>query len=88
MNFCEYSSISPSTRCSSRPVPSVTVTSACVSPRWKTAEPWTRGSTSTWQLMGRRFFVVAAVGPRAGENQVADDPLLQLVPGGAERLGA
>ena len=53
MNFFEYSSIRPSTRCSSRPVPSVTVIRACVSPRWNTAEPCTRGSTSTWHSIGR-----------------------------------
>ena len=53
MNFFEYSSIRPSTRCSSRPVPRVTVISACVSPRWNTAEPCTRGSTSTWHSIAR-----------------------------------
>ena len=53
MNFWAYSSTRPSTRCSSLPVPSVTVTMACVSPRWNTAEPCTRGSTSIEQLIGR-----------------------------------
>ena len=53
MNFFEYSSIRPSTRCSSLPVPSVIVTRAWVSPRWKTADPCTRGSTSTSQRIGR-----------------------------------
>ena len=76
MNFCEYSSTRPSTRCSSRPVPRVTVTRACVSPRWNTAEPCTRGSTSTLQVIGRSGLVVAAVGPGAGEDQVADDARL------------
>ena len=81
MNFFEYSSIRPSTRCSSRPVPSVTVIRAWVSPRWNTAEPCTRGSTSTWHSMARSVLRVAAVGPRAGQNQVADDLFFQRVPG-------
>ncbi len=48
--------ISPSTVsifCWSSEVPSVTVTSACVSPRVNTAEPWTRGSTPTSDQIGR-----------------------------------
>ena len=87
MNFFEYSSIRPSTRCSSRLVPRVTVISACVSPRWKMAEPCTRGSTSTWHSIARRAFVVAAVGPRARQDQIADDVLFQLVPGAGEGIG-
>src|SRR6266852_4695514 len=51
MNFLLYSSARPSTRCSSLVVPSVVVTIACVSPRWKTAEPWVRGSTPTSQVI-------------------------------------
>ena len=39
--------------CSSRPVPSVTLTSAWVSPRVNSAEPWVRGSTPTRTLIGR-----------------------------------
>ena len=38
---------SSSMRCSSSLVPSVAVTSACVSPRVNSAEPWVRGSTPT-----------------------------------------
>ncbi len=34
-------------------VPSVTVTSACVSPRVKSAEPWVRGRTPISTSMGR-----------------------------------
>ena len=81
MNFCEYSSTRPSTRCSSRPVPRVTVTSACVSPRWNMAEPCTRGSRSTLQAIGRSVLVVAAVGTGAGEDLVADHPRFQRFPG-------
>jgi hypothetical protein len=36
---------SASMRCASRSVPSVATTSACVSPRVNSAEPWVRGST-------------------------------------------
>ena len=39
--------------CSSRPVPRVTVTNACVSPRVKSAEPCVRGSTPTRTVIGR-----------------------------------
>ena len=39
--------------CWSSDVPSVTVTSACVSPRVNTDEPWTRGSTPTSDQIGR-----------------------------------
>ena len=47
MNFFEYSSCSPSTFCSSCPVPRVTTTRACVSPRWNTADPCVRGKRPT-----------------------------------------
>ena len=57
---------SSSMRCSSSLVPSVTVTSACVSPRVNSAEPWVRGSTPVsmviWRISsnarpsGRRWF--------------------------------
>ena len=39
--------------CSSRPVPSVVATSACVSPRVNSAEPWVRGSTPVRIVIGR-----------------------------------
>ena len=39
--------------CSSSAVPSVVTTSACVSPRVKSAEPCVRGRTSISQVMGR-----------------------------------
>ena len=39
--------------CASSAVPSVQVTSACVSPRVNTAEPWTRGSTPVSIQIGR-----------------------------------
>ena len=39
--------------CASRPVPSVVVTSACVSPRVKSAEPCVRGSTPVSTVIGR-----------------------------------
>ena len=37
--------------------------------------------------MSRSDLAVATVGPRAGQNQIADDALFQLVPGRAERIG-
>ncbi len=48
-----YSPISASMRCSSRAVPSVATTSACVSPRVNSAEPCVRGSTPARMEMGR-----------------------------------
>ena len=39
--------------CESRLVPSVVTTSAWVSPRVNSAEPWVRGSTPTLTLIGR-----------------------------------
>jgi hypothetical protein len=39
--------------CASRFVPSVTVTSACVSPRVKMDEPCVRGSQPTCVVIGR-----------------------------------
>ncbi len=39
--------------CSSRAVPSVATTIACVSPRVNSAEPWVRGSTPVRMLIGR-----------------------------------
>ena len=43
--------------CSSWPVPSVTVTSACVSPRVNSAEPCERGRTPTSETIGRTVLV-------------------------------
>ena len=40
-------------RCESRSVPSVAATSAWVSPRVKSAEPWARGSTPVRISIGR-----------------------------------
>ena len=60
--------------CSSRAVPSVATTSACVSPRVNSAEPWVRGSTPVRigdRAHGAR---VAAVDARlAGQDLVAHD---------------
>src|SRR5574341_157086 len=53
MKRSRYSPASASMICSSRPVPRVTVTSACVSPLVNSAEPWVRGSTPTRTLIGR-----------------------------------
>ena len=43
--------------CASRVVPSVVTTSACVSPRVNSAEPWVRGSTPTLTVIGRTVLV-------------------------------
>ncbi len=43
--------------CSSWPVPSVVTTSACVSPRVNSEEPWARGSTPTSATIGRTVLV-------------------------------
>ena len=48
-----YSPISASIFCSSRAVPSVAMTSAWVSPRVNSAEPWVRGSTPVRIAIGR-----------------------------------
>ena len=42
--------------CSSSPVPSVATTSAWVSPRVNSAEPWVRGSMPTSATIGRTVF--------------------------------
>jgi len=39
--------------CASRVVPSVAVTSAWVSPRVNSAEPWVRGNVPTFTVIGR-----------------------------------
>src|SRR5215472_7682150 len=57
MKAWRYSPSSASMICSSSPVPSVATTRAWVSPRVKSAEPWARGRTPTWQSMGRTVLV-------------------------------
>ncbi len=52
MKRFQLSPISASIFCSSLEVPSVVVTMACVSPRWNSAEPWTRGRRPTSQRDG------------------------------------
>ena len=42
--------------CSSSPVPSVATTSAWVSPRVNSAEPWVRGRMPTSDTIGRTVF--------------------------------
>ena len=42
--------------CASRVVPSVVTTNAWVSPRVNSAEPWVRGSTPTFTVIGRTVF--------------------------------
>ena len=53
MNRLKVMPESSSSRCSSSLVPRVTATSAWVSPRVKSAEPWTRGSSPTSLVMVR-----------------------------------
>ena len=52
-------------RCSSSLVPSVTVTSAWVSPRVNSAEPWVRGSTPTSTIDLADLVERAAIGTAA-----------------------
>ena len=87
--------------CSSSAVPSVQVTSACVSPRVNTAEPWVRGSTPVSVQIGR---ISSNLRPSRRtpllEHFVAQDLFLQLLedapwlrpsaatsPSGSERRG-
>ncbi len=51
------SPVSASIFCSSLEVPRVVVTAACVSPRWKSAEPCVRGKMPTSQTIGRMVFM-------------------------------
>ena len=69
--------------CASSAVPSVQVTSACVSPRVNTAEPWVRGSTPV-SIRDRPHLVeLAAVEADAvREHLFAQDLLLQLLEDG------
>ena len=60
-------------------VPSVTVTSACVSPRVKIAEPWVRGSTPDLDRDRPDLVEAPAVEALALlEHQLAEDLLLDL----------
>src|ERR1043166_2365811 len=73
MKRSRYSPCSASMICSSRAVPSVATTIACVSPRVNSAEPWVRGSTPGRIGIGR------TVRPRlSGENLTAHDLGLEL----------
>ena len=74
MKRSRYSPISASMICSSRAVPSVATTSACVSPRVNSAEPCVRGSTPVRMRIGTHGARIAAVDARlAGQDLVADD---------------
>ncbi len=84
MNFLLNSSMIPSTRCSSEPVPRAVVTSAWVSPRWKRAEPWALGRRSDLAVDRPDVLRSAAIGAIAVEDHLADDPLLQRVEGGLD----
>ena len=85
-------------RCESRSVPSVAATSACVSPRVKSAEPWTRGKQPGADLDRPHRARVAAVDARLArkdlaandlgfdvEQQVVDLDRIELGPGFGER---
>ena len=61
---------SASTYCSSSPVPSVATTSACVSPRVNSAEPWVRGRMPTSADDRADRLHVAAVDADAGVEDV------------------
>ncbi len=61
-----------STNCSSSLVPSVATTSAWVSPRVNSAEPWVRGRMPTSATIGRTVVEIAAVDALLGvEHGVA-----------------
>src|SRR4029453_15823126 len=60
MKFSRYSPSRASMICSSWPVPSVATTSAWVSPRVNSEEPWARGSTPTSATIGRTVLVSRA----------------------------
>ncbi len=57
-------------RCASRSVPRVEITSAWVSPRVNSAEPWVRGSTLLRISMGRTVRGVAAVDARLARQNL------------------
>ena len=78
MNFFLCSPSKVSSRCESSVVPSVAVTSACVSPRVNSAEPWVRGSTPTSIEIAPNFVERAMV--RANpllRHLLAEEPLAQ-----------
>ena len=59
------------------------MTSACVSPRVKTAEPWVRGSTPTWLQIAANLVELAAVETNAPlEHLFAEHLFLQLLEDG------
>ena len=65
-------------RCASSVVPSVAETSAWVSPRVKSAEPWTRGRTPISIVILTDLVEGAAVGTDAVvEDLLAEDVLAQ-----------
>jgi hypothetical protein len=71
--------------CSSWPVPSVATTSACVSPRVNSDEPWARGRMPTSARIGRHRLGVAAVDALAGVEDGATHHLgLEVAEGVAE----
>ena len=79
--------------CSSRPVPSVAVTSACVSPRVNSAEPCVRGSTPARIVDRAHGARVAAVDARLAVEDLAAHDLRfeveqQIVDLTALRVGA
>ena len=79
MKRSRYSPISASTICSSRAVPSVATTIACVSPRVNSAEPCVRGQHAGADRDRPHGARVAPVDARlAGEDLVADDLRLEL----------
>ena len=72
--------------CSSSPVPSVATTSAWVSPRVNSAEPWVRGSTPTSRDDLAHGLEVAAVDALAGvENVPAHDLGFELLEHAGDR---
>src|SRR3979490_614974 len=80
-----YSPINASMICSSRPVPSVATTSACVSPRVKSAEPCGPGRTPPRAPIARtaggrapRAGVAAVDARLAVQDLVADDFRFEL----------
>ena len=64
--------------CASSAVPSVQVTSACVSPRVKTAEPWVRGSTPVSIQIGRISSNFAAVESHAVRSSTSSRSTFSL----------
>ena len=84
MNFFEYSSNRPSTRCSSRLVPSTTVIRACVSPRWNIGRAVDARQDVDFAFDRANRRVIATVGTTAGEDQIANDALFEARPGAGE----